>query len=270
MPITNPASQDVVSTYKRLKSDYDQIIAEQPFFINCYALYEKLLDRILTDRRFEKILDVGCGPGAQTVRLAQHGTEVIGVDIADDLLAVAQERCRTYRHVKFLKEDARALSFDNETFDAVFSYGDVLSHILEGYEQAIAEMSRVAKPGALVTFEVDNKWHLGIFYHPVEFLKNMVTPGRGHTTRQWEDLHFKTFTYREIKKLLLKYGLEIKEYHGHNILAAVVPDRYVLENYQQSLWGRTALWLGKIDLALSDRFPFNRLGFNSIIIARKK
>lgn len=270
MPITNPATQDVVSTYKRLKSDYDQIIAEQPFFINCYALYEKLLDRILTDRHFEKILDVGCGPGAQTVRLAQHGTEVIGVDIADDLLGVAKERCRAYRHVKFLKEDARALSFDNETFNAIFSYGDVLSHILEGYEQALAEMSRVAKPGALVTFEVDNKWHLGIFYHPIEFLKNLVTPGRGHIARQWEDLHFKTFTYREIKNLLRKYGLEIKESHGHNVLAAIVPDRYVLENYRRSLWGWMALWLGKIDLTLSGRFPFNRLGFNTIIIARKK
>lgn len=270
MPITNPASQDVVSTYKRLKSDYDQIISEQPFFINCYALYEKLLDHTLNGHHFEKILDVGCGPGAQTVRLAQHGTEVIGVDIADDLLAVAKERCRAYSHVQFIKEDARALSFDDETFDAVFSYGDVLSHILEGYEQALAEMSRVAKPGALLTFEVDNKWHLGIFYHPIELFRNIFTPGRGHTARKWEDLHFKTFTYREIRNLLRKYGLEIKEYHGHNILAAIVPDRYVLENYRRSLWGWMALWLGKIDLTLSDRFPFNRLGFNTIIIARKK
>ena len=270
MPVTDPATQVVVSTYKRLSTDYDQIIAQQPFFINCYALYDKLLNRLLTGRRFDEILDVGCGPGVQTVRLAQHGTEVVGVDIADDLLAVAKARCQGHPHVKFLKEDARALSFESNTFDAIFSYGDVLSHIVEGYEKAISEMSRVAKPGALVTFEVDNKWHLGIFYHPVEFLKNLATPGRGHTARKWENLHFKTFTYREIKKLLRKYGLEIEEYHGHNILAAIVPDRYVLENDQRSLWGRVALGLGRIDLALSDRFPFSRFGFNSIIIARKK
>jgi ubiquinone/menaquinone biosynthesis C-methylase UbiE len=270
MPVTDPATQVVVSTYKRLSSDYDQIIAQQPFFINCYALYEKLLDQLLTNRRFEKILDVGCGPGGQTVRLAEHGAEVVGVDIADDLLAVAKARCQAHPHVKFLKEDARALSFEGKTFDAIFSYGDVLSHIVEGYERAISEMSRVAKPGALITFEVDNKWHPGIFYHPFELLKNLLTPGCGHTARQWEDLHFKTFTYREMKKLLQKYGLEIEEYHGHNILAAIIPDRYVLENDRRSIWGRLALWLGKIDLALSDRFPFNRFGFNSIIIARKK
>jgi ubiquinone/menaquinone biosynthesis C-methylase UbiE len=225
---------------------------------------------VLNGRRYGRVLDVGCGPGIQTVRLAGHASEVVGVDIAEDLLAVARERCRAFPNVRLVKEDARALSFESESFDAVFSYGDVLSHITEGYEQALAEMSRVAKPGALVTFEVDNKWHCGIFYYPGELWTNFLTPGRGHTGRKWENLHFKTFTHREMKALLRKYDLEILEYHGHNILASLMPDRYALERNGRSLIGRLTLWLGRIDLALSRCFPFNRLGFNNMIIARKR
>ncbi len=264
------ALQHVEAVYNSIKDEYDENITTLPFFINCYALFEKVLDRVLNGRRFKKILDMGCGPGIQTVRLARHGAEVIGVDIADDLLAVAKERCRDYAHVQFIKEDVRALSFETATFDAVFSYGDVLSHIVEGYEMALAEMSRVAKPGALVTFEVDNKWHPGIIYHPDELIQNFLNPGRGHTTRKWAGLSFKTFTYRELRGLLKKYDLKLLEYHGSNILSSIIPDQYILERGRRSLLGRIALAMGRMDLAVSGLYPFNRLGFNSLIIAIKK
>ena len=204
------------------------------------------------------------------VRLARHASRVIGVDISDDLLEVARGRCREYSNVRFAKEDARALSFGPGTFDAIFSYGDVLSHIVDGYERALAEMSRVARPGALITFEVDNKWHPGIFYNPGELIRNLASPGHGHAGRKWNDLHFRTFTYRELRDLLNKHGMEMMEYHGHNMLASLIPDRFVLERKARTLGGRAALWLGRIDLDLSDVYPFNRMGFNTIVVAKKR
>lgn len=263
-------THDVASAYKRLVQDYDRIIERQPFFINAYALYDKLLNRILAGHRYEKILDLGCGNAAQTIRLARYGKEVIGVDIAEDLLCVARERCRAFPNVRFMKEDARKLSFPDRTFECVLSYGDVLSHIIEGYEQALSEISRVSKPGALISFEIDNKWNAGILYHPRELLDALWTRGRGHDTRRWEGMRFKTFTHRELGGLLKKYRLEMAGYHGHNILASLIPDRYVLEQDQRTFWGRLALGLGKIDLALSGCFPFNRFGFNIMIIAYKQ
>ncbi len=272
MPSEPPQAlqQEVIDAYKRMTQDYDRIIAQQPFFINCYALYAKLLDRILDQRQFERILDVGCGNGNQTVRLARHAKEVIGIDIAEDLMAVARERCRVFPNVTIQHEDARKMPFPDASFDCIFSYGDVLSHIIDGYERALAEISRVAKPGATISFEVDNKWHLGIFYHPSELWANLKTPGRGNTARFWEGLHFKTFTRPELVGLLDKYHIDLLEYHNHNALAALVPDQYVLEPEGRSLWGRIALALGKIDLAWSGRFPINRVGFNIMVIARKR
>jgi ubiquinone/menaquinone biosynthesis C-methylase UbiE len=262
-------NQEIALAYKRLTEDYDRIIERQPFFINAYALYDKLLHEILDGRRYEKILDVGCGNAAQTVRLARHGDEVIGVDIADDLLAVAKERCREFSNVRFMKEDARKLPFPDRTFDCILSYGDVLSHITDGYDQALSEIGRVSKSGAVISFEVDNKWNAGILYKFGELWDAIRTPGRGHDTRAWEGMRFKTFTHRELAALLKKHGFVITGYHGHNILASLIPDRYVLEQDRRTLWGWLALVLGKIDLAVSGLFPFNRFGFNIMVIARK-
>ena len=259
----------VVLAYKRLTEDYDRVIEQQPFFINAYALYDKLLKRILKGRRYRKILDVGCGNGAQTVRLARHGEEVFGIDIAEDLMEVAKKRCGGFSNVRFLKENARRMSFPSGSFDCVLSYGDVLSHITDGYEDALAEISRVSCPGALVSFEVDNKWNAGLLYKPKELRDAFRVREKGHDTRYWEGMRFKTFTSRELVGLLEKYGFEVTGYHGHNILASLIPDRYLLEHGRRTIPGRIALGLGKVDLAVSGFFPFNRFGFNTMVVARK-
>jgi ubiquinone/menaquinone biosynthesis C-methylase UbiE len=263
-------NQEVALAYKRLTDDYDRIIERQPFFINAYALYDKLLNRILGRRRYHRILDVGCGNGAQTVRLARHGDEVTGIDIAEELLSGARERCRDLPHVRFFNEDARKLPFPKEIFDCIVSYGDVLSHIVDGYEQALSEICRVAGKGAIISFEVDNKWNAGLIYKPRELRDAIRTRGRGHETREWEGMRFKTFTHGELIRLLRRHDLEILEYHAHNILASMIPDRFALEQNKRSLWGRVALGLGKIDLYFSGVFPFNRFGFNTMVIVRKR
>ncbi|HET6466123.1 MAG TPA: class I SAM-dependent methyltransferase [Nitrospiria bacterium] len=262
-------NHEVALAYKRLTEDYDRIIERQPFFINAYRLYDKLLHHILDGKRYKKILDVGCGNAAQTVRLARYGDEVIGVDIAEDLLSVARERCRDFPNVRFMKEDARKLPFPDQTFDCVLSYGDVLSHITDGYERALSEISRVSRTGALISFEVDNKWNAGLLYKPRELRDAIRTRGRGHDTREWEGMRFKTFTHRELADLLNRHGFKMTGFHGHNILASLIPDRYVLEQYRRTFLGSLAVWLGTIDLAVSGMYPFNRFGFNIMVIARK-
>lgn len=63
----------------------------------------------------ERILDLGCGDGAVTERLAAQGASVVGIDTSVDLLASARVRGLDVRVI-----DAQALPFVGE-FDAVFS-----------------------------------------------------------------------------------------------------------------------------------------------------
>jgi trans-aconitate methyltransferase len=70
---------------------------------------------MLEPKKSERILDLGCGDGTLTAEIKASGADVLGVDLSDDLLAVARMKGLNVRKV-----DGHALDFSSE-FDAVFS-----------------------------------------------------------------------------------------------------------------------------------------------------
>lgn len=97
----------------------------------------------------ERILDVGCGTGHLSFALADRSdvTEVRGVDLAAVYVEHARQHNRDPRIV-FEVADACALAFADRSFDRVLSL--LVLHFVPQPERAIAEMRRVAKPGAVV------------------------------------------------------------------------------------------------------------------------
>lgn len=68
-----------------------------------------------------RVLDVGCGPGRHSVRLAQAGLAVTGIDVSRRFLELAAEDTRTAGvRASFFEVDARQMPFEDE-FDAVIS-----------------------------------------------------------------------------------------------------------------------------------------------------
>lgn len=93
----------------------------------------------LNPRAGERILDLGCGDGALTVKLQELGCKVVGVDSSPDFIQSA----------KLLGLDARLLDghqlhFTNE-FDAVFS--NAALHWMKQPDQVIAGVWQALKPG---------------------------------------------------------------------------------------------------------------------------
>src|SRR5690606_4001536 len=70
---------------------------------------------LLAPRAGERILDLGCGDGALSARIAEAGAQLVAVDSSDVLLAAARARGLDARLM-----DAQSLTFAGE-FDAVFS-----------------------------------------------------------------------------------------------------------------------------------------------------
>lgn len=95
-----------------------------------------------------RVLDVGCGTGVLTRRLAVWpGVEsVVGVDVAPVLLDRARALCDA-PNVEFREGDATALPFGDDEFDAVV-LDSTLSHVSET-ESAVANAARVLRPGGL-------------------------------------------------------------------------------------------------------------------------
>jgi len=103
------------------------------------------------------ILDVGCGTGEITLRLAElyPDATLSGVDLIGAHLDVARRRARPLGdRVRFRIADAFALPYPDTTFDLV-----VCRHMLQAVPrptEAMAEMVRVAKPGGRLHFLVED------------------------------------------------------------------------------------------------------------------
>lgn len=101
------------------------------------------------------ILDAGCGPAVYTDRLFALGCAVVGVDTSEEMLSAARAKAP---QATFVAASVEALPFPDRTFDAIVCVG-VLEY-LDGLEEALRELARVAKPGAalVVTFPNRECW----------------------------------------------------------------------------------------------------------------
>lgn len=98
-----------------------------------------------------KVLDLGCGDGTTAIPEAKLGAEVLGVDIASNLVAAGNERAKEegLSNVKFQEGDAINLQgIDNGSFDLVVSvFGAMFAP--KPFEVA-SEMVRVTKKGGRI------------------------------------------------------------------------------------------------------------------------
>ncbi len=98
--------------------------------------------RAVIDRR-ARILDVGCGTGANLLMLSKYG-DAEGVDVSEDALAFCRERGLD----KVKLGAAEELPYDDGTFDLVTAF-DVVEH-LDDDLAGLSEMRRVLRPGGRV------------------------------------------------------------------------------------------------------------------------
>jgi SAM-dependent methyltransferase len=116
--------------------------------------------------RGSRVLEAGCGVGAQTVTLAQRSPEArfTSIDVSADSLAEARRRVDRagFTNVELRQADIFALPFEAESFDHVFVCF-VLEHLARPVA-ALAVLDGLLKPGGTITvIEGD---HGSAYFHP--------------------------------------------------------------------------------------------------------
>jgi 2-polyprenyl-6-hydroxyphenyl methylase/3-demethylubiquinone-9 3-methyltransferase len=152
-----------------------------------------------------RVLDVGCGGGFLSNRLAREGHAVTGIDRSAESLRVARRYDATGR-VTYHAADALALPFGDGAFDAVTAM-DFLEHV-EAPGRVVAEAARVLAPGGLFFFHTFNRtWLAGLIaIKCLEwFVKN--TPPHLHVLRLF-------VTPEEMRGYCARAGLRVEEMVG--------------------------------------------------------
>jgi ubiquinone/menaquinone biosynthesis C-methylase UbiE len=101
----------------------------------------------------DRVLDVGCGTGSLTFALPQNANIAsgTGIDLTEAYVEFARSR-NTNPHITFRAADARALPFEDNSFDRAFSM--LVLQFIPDAARAVAEMRRVVQPGGTVTAAV--------------------------------------------------------------------------------------------------------------------
>ncbi len=125
-------------------------------------LEEPQVIRMLGDVGGLSVLDVACGTGRHTLRLAGEGADVTGIDFSEGMLAKAREKSGAHS-AKFIHHDvATRWPFENGKFDRVLN-GLVLDHIAN-LDFFFAELRRVCNPNGFIVASV---------MHPAMMLKGV-------------------------------------------------------------------------------------------------
>ena len=124
----------------------------------------------------EHVLDVGVGPGFLAAEMAEvvgAGGRVCGIDVSDDMLAVAAKRGggQDAVAIELAQGGAEAIPYDDESFDVVVTT-QVLEYVAD-VPRALAEIHRVLKPGGR-TLILDTDWDSLVWQAPDRALMTQV------------------------------------------------------------------------------------------------
>lgn len=122
-----------------------------------YELAFDYVARIYGPPGIEPVLDAGCGSGTKTIHLVRRGYPVVAVDISERILEVARRAMAAQglqERVQHEWQDLTAMSFRDASFARVLCWG-VLMHVPE-VEKAIAELTRVTRPGGTIIVSEGN------------------------------------------------------------------------------------------------------------------
>lgn len=142
------------------------------------------------------LLDIGCGRGERTVRVAKYfgisSSRVLGIEYNEEAL----KSCKNYIHVLKLDLETGWLPCRDNSFDLVVC-NQVLEH-LKKYKKVIEEIIRVTKPDGYILIGIPNLAHLINRFYLLFGIQPMCIHLNGS--------HVRGFTHKDFKKLLKSYS----------------------------------------------------------------
>ena len=218
-----------------------------------YSFFAEFYDELMYDADYKKrtaylmklfkkygkkptlLLDVACGTGGFSNEFARLGLEVIGIDMSEEMLAVAREKSAEIgTDVLYLCQKAEELDLYG-TVDAAVCCMDSLNHITDykTFHKAIERISLFLEPESLFIFDVNTEykhrkilgdnvfvidreniycvWANAFTTHnnTVDIMLDFFVKEGDLYTRYSEEFSERAYTKEEIETALYRAGLEI-------------------------------------------------------------
>jgi SAM-dependent methyltransferase len=140
------------------------------------------------------VLDLGCGSGYGSHRIAHVANMVHGVDVAGDAVAYAREN---YQHPRLnyqMIDAGQTLPFPDAHFDVILSF-QVIEHVSDD-QQYLAEARRLLKPGGCIVVITPDRQH-------------RLLPGQ----KPWNRWHLREYSMAELAQRISRHFIVERKLH---------------------------------------------------------
>lgn len=165
-------------SYTEFAAVYDELMTDIP-----YDAYVDLLNEAVGGIAGKRVLDIGCGTGLLSVKLAKQGAQVTGIDLSTDMLIVAEQRARALSlPVQFIEQPMQQLvGFTG--FDLAVIAIDSLNYVTdkEDVKATFRHIYSSLALGAALVFDVHST-----FKTDVIFMEGPFTFDDGRIAYIWE------------------------------------------------------------------------------------
>lgn len=219
-----------MEAYSSFAKVYDELMDNIPYESWCSYLSE-LLKKYSVDSGL--VLDMGCGTGNITQRLAESGYDMIGIDNSLEMLMIARDKDKS-KEILYLLQDMRSFELYG-TVRAVVSICDSMNYILEEEEllMVFKGVNNYLDPGGVFIFDMNTVYKyqelLGEstiaesrenccfiwdnYYYEEEQVNeyelSLFIKEEDDLFRRFRETHFqKAYSVETVKALLIKGGLE--------------------------------------------------------------
>jgi ubiquinone/menaquinone biosynthesis C-methylase UbiE len=215
---------------------------------------ETFLKALRSSAAGKRVLEIGCGTASHSMEAARGGAHVVASDISMVALKCASAACSAGNNPPvFLRADAEALPFRDESFDVVLEH-EALSSV--DPIRVIPELARVLAPGGIVI-------GLEAYGHnPLMNLNRRLNVLRGRRTK-WAASHIVQKKHLELARRCFA-EVEVRYFHFLSPFSA--PLRRLLP---RSLYQRFLRWAEGVDRRLLSLPWLQSAAFKVFFIMRK-
>lgn len=200
----------------------------------------------------KKVLEIGCGAGADAYMFCKHGANYTGIDITLESIQLTQKHLHCYdiKNVKLIQMDVTDISLQ-ERFDLIFSFG--VFHHIPDINKALQNVHKLLEDNGSFYLIIYNKnsafYRLSLFLTWViqrEFLKESFKTrlARIEMTTSKELPHVDVYSKKNIVKLLNKSGFTIITTQIHELDKDHMPNILYLWKIWPLISQRVYQWLG--------------------------
>lgn len=219
-----------MEAYTSFAQVYDLFMDNIPYEDWC-----RYLISLLKEYNIDKglVLDLGCGTGKITRLLQKNGYDMIGIDIAEEMLSVAREQSEDLEGILYLLQDMREFELYG-TVKAVVSICDSMNYILE--EEDLLQVFRLVNnyldPKGIFIFDMNTLYKYEFLLGESTFAENRCEGSfiwenyfdedtkineydltlfirEGELFRKYEETHYqRAYEIETVKQLIEDAGLE--------------------------------------------------------------